>query len=166
MCVCSYVCVAILWQNKLGMRSHGAGDFACHHLLVCHAEEDSNHVQLLSALDIARGLLATSSVDVCKEAIESCILPRFFWFPIGAKPLPKSDKSAPVWATATLANSYNVHITPNANHNLEERNEHIRAWDRRVSGRKNKRQHKSIALNDPWWASADLFTFAQVHEGS
>lgn len=25
----------------------------------------------------------------------------FFWLPIGAKPLPKSDKSAPVWATAT-----------------------------------------------------------------
>ena len=45
-----------------------AGDFACHHLLVCHAEEDCNHVQLLSALDIAKGLLATSSIEISKEA--------------------------------------------------------------------------------------------------
>lgn len=44
------------------------GDFACHHLLVCNAEEDSNHVRLLSALDIARGLLARSSEESWKEA--------------------------------------------------------------------------------------------------
>lgn len=59
-----------LVEAALRMATMVKGDFACHHLLVCHAEEDSNHVQLLSALDIARGLLATSSVDVCKEAAE------------------------------------------------------------------------------------------------
>eukprot|EP00435_Cladocopium_sp_Y103_P001121 s4540_g1.t1 len=59
-----------LVEAALRMATMVKGDFACHHLLVCHAEEDSNHVQLLSALDIARGLLATSSIEVCKEAAE------------------------------------------------------------------------------------------------
>lgn len=46
-----------------------AGDFACHHLLVCDAERDSSEARLLSALDIARGMLVTSSaLEICKEA--------------------------------------------------------------------------------------------------
>ncbi|CAJ1385233.1 unnamed protein product [Effrenium voratum] len=42
------------------------GDFACHHLLVCNAEEDSAHVRLLSALDIARVLAASPEAEVAK----------------------------------------------------------------------------------------------------
>ena len=58
------------WKILSGMVlvSTPRGDFACHHLLVCNAEEDSNHVRLLSALDIAKGLLARSSEESWKEA--------------------------------------------------------------------------------------------------
>jgi len=60
---------APLFDAAFRMATMVKGDFACHHLLVCNAEEDSNHVRLLSALDIARGLLA-SSEESWKEVAE------------------------------------------------------------------------------------------------
>ncbi|CAE7664225.1 unnamed protein product [Symbiodinium sp. CCMP2592] len=45
------------------------GDFACHHLLVDPGDTDRN-VALLSALDIARGLLVAASAHVGDQALE------------------------------------------------------------------------------------------------